>query len=413
MRNLMVIGLAMMASVVAAEDWPQWRGPTADNHAAPGATAPSEWSETSGLRWRTAIPGRGHSSPTVVAERIYLTTADEPTQTQSLLILDRSTGALLKTQRVHQGNFPAEIHPSNTHASPTVASDGERVFALFYNDGSAWLSAFTLAGEPLWSVPAAPFKPQQYTFGFGSSPRVVAGLVVVSSEFDGTGSGIYAFDPATGKQVWRADRPESLSYSTPSLVPVAGKVQLMLTGNRQVAAYDPASGAPLWSQPGTTRATCGTMVWEEGLGLAMGSGGYPESFTLAIRTTPPHDVVWENRIKCYEQSLLVAAGHVYCVADNGVAYCWRAADGKELWKQRLGGRYSSSPVLVGDKIYVTNEQGTTFVFRADPAAFELLAENQLGTSGYATLTPLDGKLYHRYASGDGPERQEYLVAIGD
>lgn len=410
--RLLVIVLSLVATHAWAEDWPQWRGPNGDNHAAPGAAAPIEWTETSGLFWRTRLPGRGHSSPTVFGERIYLTTADDAEQTQSLLVIDRATGELLRGEVAHQGGLPARIHPNNTHASPTAACDGERVYTLFFNGGDACLSAFTLEGDPVWSQRAAPFRPQQYSFGFGSSPRLVDGLVVISTEFDGPGSGLYAFDPATGEKAWETARPQKLSYSSPSLVPVDGDVKLMLTGNNQIAAYEPESGEQLWSVPGTTMATCGTMVWDERLGLAFGSGGYPDSFTVAIRTTAPHDVVWQNRVKCYEQSMLVVDGYVYGVADSGVVYCWRAADGQPMWKQRLGGRYSSSPLLVGDVIYVTNERGTTYVFRANPEAYEPLAENQLGTSGFATPTPLDGRLYHRYGVGEGAGRQEFLVAIG-
>lgn len=412
MRAISTLGLLLVAGVASAADWPQWRGPTADNHAAPGAEAPLEWTETSGIVWRTAVPGRGHSSPTIVGERIYLTTGDAAKQTQSLLIFDRQTGALLLDQLVHQGALPAQIHSNNSHASPTVASDGERVFTLFFRDGSAWLSAFTLEGEPLWSKRAAPFQPRQYSFGFGSSPRIVNGLLVLATEFDGPGSGLYAYDPATGEEVWSTDRPEKLSYSSPSIVPVGGDIQLMMTGNHQVASYEPKSGEQLWRVDAPAMATCGTMVWDESLGLAFGSGGYPDSFTLAVRTEAPHDVVWQNRVKCYEQSMLALDGYVYGIADTGVAYCWRGSDGEQMWKQRLGGRWSSSPVLVGDRIYATNESGTTYVFRATPDRCEVLAENQLGTSGFATPTPLDGRLYHRYGDGEGADRQEYLVAIG-
>ncbi|MEO1496304.1 MAG: PQQ-binding-like beta-propeller repeat protein [Planctomycetota bacterium] len=414
MLRVLVLPLALFAgSLAAAADWPQWRGPTGDNHAAGGATAPLEWGDDSGVVWRTRVPGRGHSSPTIVGERIYLTTADAGRETQSLLIFDRQTGAVLNDQVVHQGGLPPQIHPNNSHASPTVASDGERVFTLFLNDGSAWLSAFTLTGEPLWSQRAAPFQPRQYSFGFGSSPRVVDGVVVFSTEFDGPGSGLYAFDPATGEEAWQTDRPSKLSYSSPSLVPVDGRTQLVMTGNHQVASYDPVSGQQLWTVPATTMATCGTMVWDDALGVAFGSGGYPDSFTIAVKTTAPHDVVWQNRVKCYEQSMLAVDGYVYGIADSGVAYCWRGSDGQEMWKRRLGGRWSSSPLLVGDRIYVTNERGATFVLRATPDGCDVLAENQLGTSGFATPTPLDGRLYHRYGVGEGAERQEYLVAIGE
>jgi len=188
---------------------------------------------------------------------------------------------------------------------------------------------------------------------------------------------------------------------------------LLMSGNNSYAAYDPANGQQVWSTPGTTFATCGTMVWDEQLNLAFASGGYPRTFTAAVRTDSKHEVVWtNNRIKCYEQSMLIVAGHLYCVTDSGLVHCLQAADGTEDWKQRLGGKFSSSPLLIDGKIYVTNERGTTFVFAASPKGFQSLGENQLGTECFATPTPIGNRLYHRYAEGSGADRQEFLAAIG-
>lgn len=396
-----------------AEDWPQWRGPSGDNHAASEATAPVAWSENSGLAWVTPVPGRGHSSPTIVGDRIYLTTANVERQTQSLLIYDRQTGKQLAETVAHQGGLTAKLHPNNTHASPTVASDGQRVFAVFNNEKSVWLTAFDLRGEQLWQQRAIGFEPQRYEFGFGSSPVYVDGLVVIASEYDGPESGIVAFDAATGERRWRVDRPQSLSYSTPARASLGGRTSLVTSGNNRFAAYDPQTGQQLWSTAGSTFATCGTMVWSNPHGLVFASGGYPDTFTSAVRATDSPEVVWtNNRVKCYEQSMLVVGDYLYAITDSGLAHCLRCVDGEEMWKQRLGGGFSSSPLLVDGKIYVTNERGTTFVFAASPDGFQSLAENQLGTVAFATPAPVGNRLYHRYASGSGTARQEYLAAIG-
>jgi len=405
-----------VAPAAFAEDWAQWRGPTGDNHAPADATAPVKWSENGGFAWRTPVPGRGHSSPTIVGNRIYLTTSDAEAETQSLLIFDRKTGELLINRLVHQGKLPPrrEMHPNNTHASPTVASNGRQVFTTFLHDRAAWVTAFDLQGQQQWQERAAGFNPQRYKFGFGSSPVVVGDMVIVSSEYDGPESGIVALDAKTGQQRWKAPRPKSLSYSSPFRMTTGnGVTQLLIGGNQQLAAYDSKSGELLWSTPGTTHATCGTMVASPGLGLAFASGGFPETFTLAVRTSGDHAIVWKNRVKCYEQSLLLAGEYLYGVSDRGIAYCWRAKDGEEMWKERLGGSYSSSPLLVDGKIYVTNEGGTTFVFAASHESFQSLATNQLGDEGFATPTPADGRLYHRYADSSSGERQEFLVAIGE
>ncbi|MEN1679389.1 MAG: PQQ-binding-like beta-propeller repeat protein [Planctomycetota bacterium] len=415
MRPIAIACLLMLTPLVApAQDWPQWRGPTGDNHAAAGATAPTEWSESSGLAWVTPVPGRGHSSPTVIGDRIYLTTADDAKQVQSLLVFDKNTGRLLVNQAVHSGGFPSEIYPTNTHASSTVASDGQRVFALFLNSGGAYVSAFDLAGKPLWQQRAIGFDPQRFKFGFGSSPVVYDGKVIVASEYDGAESGIVALDTATGQQVWKAARPQSLSYSTPALLRAGAGATLLMTGNLQFAGYDAASGRQLWSTAGTTNATCGTMVWDQASGLAFGSGGYPSQFTAAVRLGGGNEIVWQNRTKCYEQSMLVTGGYLYGVSDSGFAHCWNCQTGDEAWRQRLGrgGRTSSSPVLVDGKLYATNEKGVMFVYDASPQQFRLIAQNTLGDEAYATPTPVDGRLYHRFARREAGRRQEYLAAIG-
>lgn len=395
-----------------AEDWPQWRGLVGDNRA-PAATAPIEWSETEGLAWKTPVPGKGHSSPILVGPRIYLTTADDAAETQSLLIYDRATGKKLVEKVVHRGGLTTKVHPNNTNASPTVACDGEHIYTLFDNEHAAWVTAFSLEGKQLWQVRALGFDPQQYQFGFGSSPRIVGDTVVVSSEYDGSESGIVALDTTTGKVRWRTPRPQGLSYSTPIEVALSDSPQLLLSGNNQIVSYDAKTGEKQWSKSGSTRATCGTMVWDKQLGYAFASGGYPDSFTLAIDVAGDQSIVWQKRVKCYEQSMLSHDGYIYAVTDRAVAYCWRAKDGEEMWKQRLEGRYSSSPLLVGNKIYVTNENGTIYVFEATPEKYIELAENQLGNYGFATPAPADGRLYYRYARDEGGKRQEYLVAVGE
>lgn len=411
-RFVFCLLLGFTSTVVEAEDWLQWRGPTGDHHASVEASAPSEWSEEEGLAWITPLPGKGHSSATIVGSRIYLTTADKVKQTQSLLILERDSGKLLLETVVHTGGLPDAIHPNNTNASPTVASDGNHVFTLFYNSSFAWLTAYDLEGKQLWQEKAFAFDPQMYQFGFGSSPRLVDGVLIAVGEYDGPGSSMVGVDPATGKQLWLAKRPNMISFSTPAIVSANDKNELLLSGNSMLASYDPRNGKENWSVPGTTQATCGTMVWDNKLGLAFASGGYPESFTLAVEMTGNHRVVWQNRTKCYEQSMLVVDGYLYGMADSGVMYCWRGTDGQEMWKKRLGGPVSSSPVLVDGRIYVSNEAGTTFVMNANPERYEPIATNQLGNVCFATPTPLDGRLYHRFAKDENGIRQEYLAAIG-
>ncbi|MBL9083375.1 MAG: PQQ-binding-like beta-propeller repeat protein, partial [Planctomycetales bacterium] len=135
--------------------------------------------------------------------------------------------------------------------------------------------------------------------------------------------------------------------------------------------------------------------------------------TCAVKADGSGKLLWENKQKCYEQSMLAHDGHLYALTDNGIAYCWRASDGQEMWKQRLKGPVSSSPVLADGRIYWANERGTHYVCKATPASFELLAENQLGDESFASPAALGDKLYIRAASGAGGSRQEYLYCLGE
>jgi len=409
--GLLLVGPSLPHGLTQAADWPQWRGVGQDNHAAPRATAPTEWAGKEEFDWVTLVPGRGHSSPTVVGDRIYLTTADTSAETQSLLVYDRTTGKELGKTMVHRGGFPAKIHSKNTHATPTASCDGERVYVLFNNDSAIWATAFDLDGRKLWQQRVAEFYPRKYEFGYAPSPVLYGNLLIVAAEYDGPESGIYAIDTSTGERRWKAPRPQGLSFSTAIPLGDREQPQLLVSGNKKIASYGLQDGAELWSVEGSTQATCGTMVWDRKLRLAFASGGYPDKFTVAIQMDGDHQVVWENQVCCYEQSLLIDDGYVYAVADSGVAYCWRASDGGEMWKHRLGGKFSSSPLLVGGRIYVSNEAGTTFVIEATPDEFSLLAENQLGTEVFATPVPADGRLYYRFAEGTDENRQEFLVAI--
>src|SRR5690606_31487511 len=134
--------------------------------------------------------------------------------------------------------------------------------------------------------------------------------------------------------------------------------------------------------------------------------------TICIKADGTGEVAWKNKHKCYEQSLIVHDGYVYFVSDIGIGVCLRISDGKQMWQQRLKGPVSSSPVRVGDAIYQTVENGTTYVFKANPAKFELLAENKLGNEGFATMAICGDRIYLRTAQQEQGERQEFLYCLG-
>ena len=407
----MTVGLAVClgTSVTFSDDWRVWRGPTANGHAAPDQSFPTQWDQVNNLKWRSPVPGRGHSSPIIVGNRIYLTTANEETQVQSLLCYDRASGKQRFQVTVNEGGFAAKIHKKNTHASPTAVSDGESIFVVFNNHASAQLTALSLDGDILWQKNAGGFVPETYQFGYAPSPLIYGSTVIVSSEYESNGF-LAAFDRKTGNEIWRQKRPPIISYSSPIVAKVAGREQLLLSGCKSVSAFNPENGQPLWTVPGIWTVTCATMVWKDDLVFA--SGGYPNKGTMAIRADGSEEVVWENNVKCYEQSMLVHGDYLYAVDDGGIAYCFRCSDGEEMWKQRLGGNVSTSPILAGGNIYFTNEAGRTVVFKATPEAFTKVAQNQLGTSSFATPAFCGNQIFARIADTSGAVRQEFLVCIG-
>ena len=389
-------------------NWPWWRGPNFNNIAVDGQEVPVEWTETRNVAWNAQVPGRGHSSPIVIGQRVILTTADEQRQTQSVLCFDRSTGKQLWETIVNQGGFAPQIHAKNTHATPTPASDGQFVYAVFNNHNGAQLTALTLDGKQMWQVMASPYRPQKYKFGYAPSPLLYKQTIIVASEAEQDGS-IAAFAKQNGRQVWRLQRPKMNSFSSPIVASVGGHDQLLISGCDLVSSIDPNSGRALWSSKGTTAATCGTMVWDGDLVFA--SGGYPNKETVAMKADRSGQVVWRNREKCYEQSMLTYDGHVYAVNDNGIAFCWDAKTGTEKWKTRLSGPVSSSPILASGNIYVSNERGRTYVFRATSNEYQEVAQNQLGNEAFATPAICGNQIFVRVADKSNGRRQETLYCI--
>lgn len=403
------LGVAAYAKLDAATDWPWWRGPDRNGWTTSGSSVPTTWSDSQNVLWKTPVPGRGHSSPIVVGSRVFLTTADTKQQIHSVLAFDRKSGQKLWQTEVSRGGFPARNHPKNTEATSTLASDGERLFASFYHHDTLEAITLTLDGKIAWRKTAGPFHPKRYEYGYAPSPLLFGDTVIYSAEHDGP-SYLTALDRASGAVRWKQDRPANITFSSPVIANVAGRLQLLISGSQKVWSYDPTNGKPLWSVDGTTAATCGTMVWDGDVVIA--SGGYPTAETIAVKADGSGKVLWRNNQKCYEQSMLATKGHVYGLTDNGVLFCWRVADGKEMWKQRLRGPVSSSPILVGDNIFWANELGTTYVFKANPERYESVAENQLGAESFASPAVSGDRLFLRTATGNGDSRQEFLYCLG-
>ena len=405
----LAVALALLASVpAAAADWPGWRGPTRDGVAPAGPLPPLTWSETKNVRWKVPVPGRGHGSPAVVGSRVYLTAAEPDAQLQSVLCFDRDTGKQLWKTVVHEGGFEQTTgNAKSSFASSTPYCDGERVYATFMHGKTVTATALGLDGKQLWQQVVSGYVLHQ---GYGSSPAVYKNLLLVTA--DNKGGGVVAgLDRATGAFVWKHDRPKLPNYASPIVLGVAGKDQLVLTGCDLVSAFDPLTGSKLWETKGST-TECVTSPVTDGRRVFT-SGGYPTKHVSAVAADGGAKVVWANKSQVYVPSMLVKDGHLYAVQDDGFAVCWRCDTGAERWREKIGGTFSSSPVLVGDRIYTTSEAGKTVVFKADPAGFEQLGEAKLGDEVLTTPAVCDGRVYTRVAVKAGGKREEFLYCLGE
>jgi len=391
---------------LASTDWPWWRGTNRNGIAAGGQTPPLRWTESQNVLWKSAVPGRGHGSPTVVGDQVFLATADEKREIQSVLCFHRITGKRLWKTDVHRGSLEKKGNSKASQASSSVACDGHRLFINFVNGGAVYTTALNRAGKRLWQTKITGYVTHQ---GYGSSPAIYKSLVIVSADNKGGGA-IAALDRRTGKVVWKKERPKTPNYASPIILKAAGRVQLVFSGCDLVASFEPFTGKPLWEIKGST-TECVTSAVTDGR-LVFISGGYPKNHIAAVRADGSGEIVWEIKTRVYVPSMLVDDGHLYAVLDAGIAMCWKSDTGEQLWKSRLDGTFSSSPILVGNHIYATNEAGKTFIFKATPERFELVAENQLGDEVFATPAICGSRIYTRVAARKNGRRQETLYCLG-
>ncbi|MBI3856084.1 MAG: PQQ-binding-like beta-propeller repeat protein [Planctomycetes bacterium] len=386
-------------------DWPWWRGPNRDGSAGGAQKPPLTWSAEENVVWKAPVPGRGHGSPAVSGDRVYLAACDEPTGSQSVLCFDRATGKQVWAAEVHSGGAMRK-NAKSTGASTTPACDGERIFITFANKDAVTASALSLEGKILWQTKISDYVIHQ---GYGASPALWRSLVLVSADSH-AGGAVAALDRKTGAVVWRHERPKFPNYSSPVVLKADGKEQLLLTGCDLVSSFDPMTGKVLWEIPGAT-TECVTSTVTDGTHV-YSSGGYPRNHLAAIKADGSGKIAWETKDRVYVPSLLLRQNVLYGVLDAGTAACWASDTGKELWKARLGGTFSASPILAGDRIYATNEAGETFVYEASAEKFTQLAKNKLGDEALASPAICGGRLYTRVAHKVEGRRQEMLYCLG-
>lgn len=410
LRILTMFFLMIVPSLLSAQnDWARWRGP-GGNGIAESTKPPVQWSSENNVVWKVKVPGRGHASPIVVDGKIFLATADKDKQSQSVVCFDQASGKQIWRSVANTGELSGRIHRKNTHASSTIAIHGENLFAVFCNHGKVRITALDFDGNEVWKKEVGMYEPK-YPFGYGASPIVHGDNVIVTNE-NRADSAVVAFDAKTGDQRWKINRDGVTSYSTPVVTTINGQQQLLLSGGNKVVSYDPANGTKLWSIDASWEVTCGTMVWDGNMVYA--SGGYPNGQTLGIDAVSGKKI-WENPAKVYEQSMITIDGYLYAHSDNGVIYCWRAKDGKEMWKQKFSSRrvpISASPVLANGNLYFTAENGETVVVRVNPEQYEEIGRNKLGDEAFASLAFCGNRIFARVGDNSSGSRQEWLYCLG-
>jgi outer membrane protein assembly factor BamB len=381
--------------------WTEFRGPTGQGIAA--CRLPTEWSSEKNVVWKQPIPGSGWSSPVIYDGKIFLTSAvpgeDGGKGELSLkaLCFDAKTGKPLWDKEVfHEDTKAPKIHSKNSHASPTPITDGKRLYVHFGHMGTACLD---LDGKVIWKKTDLSYKP---VHGNGGSP-ILAGDGLVFS-IDGADLQIVvALNKADGKELWRTERQQAVgnkfSFATPLLIEVDGKQQIISPGSGAVMAYDPKDGKEIWRvRYGEGYSVIPRPVFGHGL-LFIGTG-YNTPNLLAIKPTGTGDVTeshvaWTlKKAAPHTPSALLAGDEVYVVADGGIATCLDAKTGKVHWSERVGGKYSASPLLSDGKVYFQSEEGDTVIVKAS-TKYEPVGKNSLGERTLASAAAVDGVLFIR------------------
>ena len=425
--------LCLAASAARAQNWPQFRGAGASG-VAEGKPAPAKWDavKAENVRWKTPIPGLGHSSPVVWGDKVFVTTAvttapkqetryglygdvepvkDDPKHTWKVYALDKRTGKVLWERVAYEGLPKVKRHPKSTHADSTPATDGKTVVTLF---GSHGLYAYDTSGKLLWKqdlgvLDSGWFYDPDYQWEHGSSPVIYKNLVIVQADIQ-KGSFIAAYDLKTGRQVWKTLREGELpGWGTPTVYEGKTRAELVTTGAKYVRGYDPLTGKELWRLGPMSEITTPTPFAAHDL-IFVASGYAPVQPIYAIRPGANGDislkddkessefVAWsKKRGGPYMPTPVVYGDLLYTVSNQGVVTAYQAKTGERVYQQRIadrGGAFTASPVAADGKVYLSSEDGEIFVFKAGPK-HELLSVNPMGEVLMATPAISDGMLIVR------------------
>ena len=412
--GLSIAALCLLSRPVAAENWPQWRGPQG-NSVSHETNLPLFWSEERNVRWKVALPEWGTSTPAIWGEALFVTTHQD--EALLALRLDKSTGKTIWTRQLGSGVPKREgekreqkFHRLHNMASPSPVTDGEVVIVHF---GSGDLAALDFDGQVLWQRNLEKdYGAYTIWWGHANSPVLYKDLVIsvcMQDSLEGVSeerspSYLVAHDKRTGREIWKtmrstaADAEQCDSYTTPIFCQTPERLEMVVMGGNQLDAYDPASGKLLWFLPGLIggRTITGPTFSDELIYATQGMRGP----LLAVKAggdgeRPRNSIAWKHDQGTPDSSTpVVAGGLLFLVTDNGVAKCFDAHTGHLQWEKRLGGDYKASPLAAEGRIYFLNTRGLCTVVSASPR-FDKLAENQLDDEMLASPAASDGRIYLR------------------
>jgi outer membrane protein assembly factor BamB len=432
-QTLFLAGSLLLCTngALAGTDWPAFRGPFADGRvSASGDTRPVglpiTWSETENVKWKTAIHDQGWSTPAIMDGQIWLTTATVDGHDFFVLCLDATTGQIKFEEKLFHWDNPEPLGNArgvNCYATPSPAIEPGRVYVHFGSFGTACLDSS--AFKVLWKREDLPCRHYR---GPSSSPVLFEDLLILT--FDGADKQyVTALDKQTGKTVWKTDRSVAWNdenssdpmtkdgdrrkaHSTPILINASGKPQLLSGGAKAAYGYDPRTGKEIWRAAYDAWSAAPLPLFDNGLAFFVTGYGTTELWALKVDgqgDVAGSKVVWKfGSMVPKAASPVLVDGMVYMVSDDGAITCLEAATGKQVWRQRIGGKFWASPIYADGRIYFSSEQGKTTVVKAGPT-YEGVATNSLpggfmaspAVSGNALLLRTKTHLY-RIESGATP-----------
>ncbi|MGC9948459.1 MAG: PQQ-binding-like beta-propeller repeat protein [Bryobacteraceae bacterium] len=438
LRALFLALLALAAvtrSIAGPDDWPGWRGPSS-NGVSPLKNLPSSWSHDQNVAWKTAVPGRGHASPVVWGNRIFLTTDIEGDvipgaappkhkmdgqpfrhpdsvggthkHTLKVLCFDAASGKQLWERIAYEGAVFDDIHKFNTYASPTPVTDGKYLYAYFESQG---LYKYDFDGNLLWKMSLGGIA--TLGVGPGDSPILFEDKILILADQDeGETSFLAAVSTADGKIAWKTPRKEVVDWTTPVIVESGKQPALIVPAMEDVVAYDPRTGKELWRTEGLQSNSVHTPVF--GHGMVYVSSGFPKKIVMAIRLDPAKDqprIAWKyDKGTGYIPSPILYGDYLYVMTGAGLLSCLDAVTGEVKYEGKRfpqPGQFTGAPVAFDGKLMITSNDGDTYVVKAGPD-FEVLATNSLGEPVFASLALAGDSVYIRSAGSLFRIRQAQL-----